>query len=178
MKKQLIVLALTLATTLSVIPAVFAAESADEAIQAFGHANPVIKDHGPEPFADKLSRLTRANRNYRAAVWTGKDLQLTVMSIPQGGEVGLEVHTDTDQFLYVVEGAGAAQMGAEQDKLDYSQPVGKGSGIFVPMGTWHNIVNTGEGDLKLFTVYAPPHHPQGTVQKTKAEADAEEEKGK
>jgi len=175
MKRSLIAVVLTFLAVLSAVPAV---TFADEPVQAFGHAAPVRKDYGPEPYVDRLFRLARKNPNYRAAVWTGKELQLTAMSIPKGGEVGLEVHVDTDQFLYVVEGTGTAMMGTASDKLDYTRPVAVGSGVFVPTGTWHNLLNTGDGDLKLFTVYAPPHHPHGTVQKTKAEADAAEEKEK
>ena len=175
MKKSFIALALALLTALSIVPATaFAAEPAAENKQACARSKPDFKDHGPEPFVEQLARLTKKNPNFRTAIWTGKELQLTVMSIPKGGEVGLEMHDDTDQFLYVVEGTGAVQMGAASDKLTYSQPVEKGSGIFVPVGTWHNITNSGDCDLKLFTVYAPPHHPHGTVQATKEIADSEE----
>jgi len=148
--------------------------SNDRAEEAVESAKIVISDYGPNPYSTNINRLAKENPNYRAAVWTGGKLQTTVMSIPKNGEVGLEIHADTDQFFYVVEGSGTVLMGPQQDKLDYSMPVRKGSAIFIPLGTWHNIINDGCGDLKLFTIYAPPHHPHGTVQGTKAIADAEE----
>jgi mannose-6-phosphate isomerase-like protein (cupin superfamily) len=148
-----------------------AAASAALAMNARTHEK---MDKGPEPYADDLAKLTRTNRNYRTAVWTGDLLQLTVMCIPAKGEIGLEVHEDTDQFIYIVEGAGKVMMGEERDSLTYCKPVGPGSAVFVPHGTWHNLVNDGSKPAKLFTVYAPPHHPHGTVHETKEIADAAE----
>jgi len=135
---------------------------------------PELADKGPEPYVTDLDRLARINPNFRTAIWTGNELQLTVMSIPPKGEVGLELHDDTDQFLYVVSGSATVLMGADRNKLDYQKTAKAGSGIFVPLNTWHNIVNTGSRPLKLFTVYAPPHHPHGTIHKTKEDADAAE----
>ena len=131
-------------------------------------------DHGPNPYVTNISRETLSNPNYRKTIWTGEHLQSTVMSIPPGGEIGLEVHLDTDQFLRVESGFGVAMMGPTQNNLNYRQPVRNDVAIFVPAGTWHNVVNTGRIPLKLYSIYAPPHHPHGTVQKTKAQADAEE----
>ncbi|MGN0529356.1 MAG: cupin domain-containing protein, partial [Eubacterium sp.] len=111
---------------------------------------------------------------YRRALWTGKHLQLTLMSIPIGGEIGLEIHPDTDQFIRIENGYGLAMMGSDKNNLNYQRPVRSGFAVFVPAGTWHNILNTGRTPLKIYTVYAPPHHPHGTVQATKAIADAEE----
>ena len=118
-----------------------------------------ISDYGPEPFVTNLDKATRQNTNYRTALWTGQHLQLTLMSIPVCGEIGLEVHPDTDQFLRIEKGNGMVMMGPA---------------VFVPAGTWHNIINTGNCSLKIYTVYAPPHHPHGTIQATKAIADMEE----
>lgn len=137
-----------------------------------GEPHPV--DYGPEPFVVDIGRVTKANPNYRTALWTGKHLQLTLMSIPAGGEIGLEVHPDTDQFLRVEQGYGLVLMGSSKDKLNLQQKVQDGYAIFVPAGTWHNVVNTGNRAIKLYTIYAPPHHPHGTVERTKAEADAKE----
>ena len=97
------------------------------------------------------------------------------MSIPVGGEIGLEVHPDTDQFLRIESGTGMAMMGPAENRLHYKRPVSAGFAVFVPAGTWHNVVNTGKRPLKIYTIYAPPHHPHGTVQATKAIADMEEE---
>lgn len=132
-----------------------------------------MSDYGPEPYVTDIDRMTRQNPNYRTALWTGDHLQLTLMSIPVGGEIGLEVHPDTDQFLRIESGRGVTMMGPEENRLNVQHPVSDGYAIFVPAGTWHNVVNTGNRPLKIYTVYAPPHHPHGTVQQTKAVADAE-----
>ena len=129
-----------------------------------------LMDRGPMPFVTELNVVASTNPNYRSTIWTGDYLQLTVMSIPLNDDIGLEVHPDTNQFLYVVEGTGCVQMGPSNDNLIYCRPVWTGNCIFVPAGTWHNVVNTGNVDLKLFTIYAPPHHPHGTLHKTKADA--------
>lgn len=134
----------------------------------------MIADHGPNPYVVDIDSATIYNTNYRTALWTGKYLQLTLMSIPVGGEIGLEVHPDTDQFLRIESGLGMAKMGNSMDNLTYQQPVSDGYAVLVPAGTWHNVVNTGNRPLKIYSLYAPPHHPHGTVQKTKAQADAEE----
>lgn len=133
-----------------------------------------INDYGPEPFVTKIDRVTLQNTNYRTALWTGEYLQLTLMCIPVGGEIGLEVHPDTDQFLRIESGSGMTMMGPAKELLNYQRPVCDGCAVFVPAGTWHNIINTGYCPLKIYTIYAPPHHPHGTVQITKAIADKEE----
>jgi len=133
-----------------------------------------LSDYGPEPFVVNINSVTGKNSNYRTALWTGMYLQLTLMSIPVGEEIGLEVHPNTDQYIRIESGAGMVQMGSSKDKLNYQKQVRENDGIFVPAGTWHNVVNIGRSSMKISSVYAPPHHPHGTVQKTKAEADAEE----
>lgn len=132
------------------------------------------KDYGPEPYIVDIDRATICNTNYRTAIWTGTYLQLTLMSIPSGGEIGLEVHPETDQFIRIETGRGLAMMGPDEYDLNYRQPVCDGYAVLVPAGTWHNIVNTGNQPLKIYTLYGPPHHPHGTIQRTKAEADAQE----
>jgi mannose-6-phosphate isomerase-like protein (cupin superfamily) len=96
------------------------------------------------------------------------------MCIPVDDEIGLEVHPDDDQVLFVESGCGVVLMGNEEDCLYFQQPVFNNSAIFVPAGTWHNVINTGDQPLKLFSIYAPPHHPWGTVYQTKADAEAAE----
>lgn len=135
---------------------------------------PMMSDHGPNPYIVDIDTATIYNTNYRTVLWTGKYLQLALMSIPAGGEIGLEVHPETDQFIRIESGLGMAKMGDSKDNLTYQQPVSDGYAVLVPAGTWHNIVNTGSRPLKVYTLYAPPHHPHGTIQKTKAQADAEE----
>ena len=130
-------------------------------------------DYGPEPFIVNIDQATRQNTNYRTALWTGQELQLTLMSIPVGGEIGREVHPETDQFLRIEGGTALVMMGPAENLLNYQRPVADGYAVFVPAGTWHNIINTGHCPLKIYTVYAPPHHPHATVHATKAVADRE-----
>ena len=133
----------------------------------------VITDHGAKPFVVDINKATISNDTYRTALWTGKYFQLTLMSIDPGDDIGLEIHPDTDQFLRVEKGTGIAQMGPAKDNLTFNQPVFDDSAIFIPAGTWHNVINTGKVPLKIYSIYAPPHHPWGTVHATKAIAEAE-----
>lgn len=136
--------------------------------------NSRITDHGPEPFCTSIEKAVCQNENFRTAIWTGENLQVTLMCIPMGGEIGLENHRDTDQFLRIESGTGAVKMGCCRDTADFKRQIGAGDAVFVPAGTWHNIVNTGTCPLKVYSVYAPPKHPKGTVHKTKSAADAAE----
>ena len=133
-----------------------------------------LTDHGPKPFVVDINKATVSNDTYRTAMWTGKNLQLTVMSIPVGQDIGLEVHHDHDQFLRVESGQGLAQMGDQKDHLYFNQPVYDDSAIFIPAGTWHNVINTGNQPLKLYSIYAPPQHPAGTIHQTREIAEAAE----
>ncbi|MCL2841040.1 MAG: cupin domain-containing protein [Defluviitaleaceae bacterium] len=128
-------------------------------------------DYGPFPYVTNIREATLENSNYRQALWTGKYLQNTLMSIPPGGDIGLEIHPDTDQFLRIEDGQGIVQMGESRNHLNFRQPVLAGYGIFIPAGTWHNVTNVGTGDLRLYSIYAPPHHPHGTIHPTKAIAE-------
>lgn len=136
-----------------------------------GHMKDVV-DFGSQPFVVNIEDATEENNFFRRALWTGEYLQLTLMSIPPGGEIGLELHPETDQFLRLEEGHGMVKMGACKEWLDYQQQIRSGDVILVPAGTWHNIINTGREPLKIYSIYAPPHHPHGTVDFTKADADA------
>ncbi len=131
-------------------------------------------DYGPDPFVTNIDKATLQNRNFRTALWTGRHLQLTLMSIPTGGEIGLEIHPETDQFIRIESGNGMVMMGPAKNRLNFQRPVSDGYAVFVPAGTWHNIINTGNRPLKIYTIYAPPHHPHGTVHATKDIADAQE----
>lgn len=131
-------------------------------------------DYGGEPYVLNINRAARVNNNYRTALWTGEHLQLTLMNIRVGGEIGLEVHLDTDQFLKIEQGNGLVKMGKDKDSLAYQKRICAGSAIFVPAGTWHNLVNAGNIPIKLYSIYAPPNHPKGAVQRTKSIADTEE----
>jgi len=93
------------------------------------------------------------------------------MSIPPGGDIGLEIHPDTDQFLRIEQGQGIVQMGRDRNHLNFRQTVFNDFAIFIPAGTWHNLTNIGNIPLRLYSIYAPPHHPPGTIHATKAIAD-------
>ncbi|WP_326511469.1 cupin domain-containing protein [Clostridium intestinale] len=134
-----------------------------------------LMDYGPEPFAGNIEEMTLENNNYRTALWTGKNLQVTLMSINVGEDIGLEVHTTHDQFLRIEEGSGIVQMGDSRENLDFQRRVKDGFAIMVPAGKWHNVINTGDTPIKLYSIYAPPQHPRGTVHQTKAIAEAAEE---
>jgi len=125
-------------------------------------------DYGPSPFIVNINDATLQNDTYRTALWTGIHLQLTLMSIPVGEDIGLEMHPNVDQFLRIEEGQGVVQMGISLNDLFIRQPVFVDSAIFIPAGTWHNLTNSGRVPLKLSSVYAPPNHPWGTVHQTNA----------
>lgn len=129
-----------------------------------------IKDYGGQPFVTNIEKVTKRNRTFRTALWTGQHLQLTLMSIDVGEDIGLEVHPHVDQFLRIEEGQGLVQMGDSKDRLDFQTRVEDDDVILVPAGKWHNVLNTGNRPLKLYSIYAPPEHPFGTVHATKAEA--------
>ncbi len=133
-----------------------------------------LQDQGPKPFVLDIDEATEDNQTFRTAIWTGEHLQVTLMSIPAGSDIGLEVHPKTDQFIRVEEGQGFVQMGKSPEQLDYTANVGDGYAIMVPAGTWHNVTNTGGKPLKVYSIYAPPQHPRGTVHLTKADAMASE----
>ncbi len=136
--------------------------------------NTMLTDYGPKPFVTNIEQATKQNNNFRTALWTGNHLQLTLMSINAGEDIGLERHPNLDQFLRIEQGQGLVKMGTSKDNLDFRRKVSDDYAIFVPAGTWHNIINTGKKPLKLYSIYAPPQHPKGTVHKTKKEAMAAE----
>lgn len=131
-------------------------------------------DHGKEPFALNLSQAAKQNNTYRTVIWTGEYLQVTLMSIDVGDDIGLEVHPEANQFTYIVDGQGLIEMGNSKEDLNYDKKGSNGFAMIVPAGTWHNITNTGDTSLKMYTIYAPPLHPFGAVEKTKGEAEARE----
>jgi mannose-6-phosphate isomerase-like protein (cupin superfamily) len=130
-----------------------------------------LRDYGPEPFVMDIEKATKQNDTFRTALWTGNHLQLTLMSIKVGEEIGLENHPNLDQFLRIEQGQGLARMGHTRENLIYQSKVFDGDAIIVPAGTWHNLINTGNIPLKLYSIYAPPQHPHGTVHRTRAEAE-------
>lgn len=132
--------------------------------------NRVLRDHGKQPYVVNIEDATKKNKTFRTAIWTGNHLQVTLMSIGVGADIGLEVHPHVDQFLRIEDGQGIVMMGDSHDHLDFERRVGEDDAIMVPAGKWHNIVNTGRKPLKLYSIYAPPEHPFGTVHRTKRDA--------
>ena len=132
-----------------------------------------IVDNGPAPIVVDIETATIENENYRTTMWTGKNLQITLMSIDTGHDIGLEVHDTHDQFLRIEQGRAKISMGPDKDKLETWQ-AGANYAVVVPAGTWHNLISTGDVPLKVYSIYAPPQHPHGTVHVTKKEADAAE----
>jgi len=133
-----------------------------------------LKDYGPDPFAVNIEKAAEQNNTFRTALWTGKHLQLTLMSINVGEDIGLEVHPNLDQFIRIEEGQGLVMMGDSKDNLDFQRRVREDYAFIIPAGKWHNLINTGNKPLKLYSIYAPPQHPHGTVHETKAIAQAAE----
>lgn len=115
-----------------------------------------------------IEQETLANETFRTVVHTGEHLQLTVMSIEPGSEIGEEVHAENDQFLRIEGGSARVELGDDVREVEDDWAV------IVPAGVRHNVVNTGTSPLKVYSIYAPPHHPDGTVHATKADADADE----
>ncbi len=133
-----------------------------------------LKDYGPEPFVVNIDEATKQNTTYRTALWTGDNLQVTLMSIKPGEDIGLEIHPELDQFIRIEEGQGLIKMGDRKDNLDFQESVYDDFAIVIPAGKWHNLINTGSQPLKLYSIYAPPQHPYGTVHETKADAEEAE----
>jgi len=121
-----------------------------------------------------IETLTLENTNFRTVVFTGGHTQLTLMRIPPGEEIGWEMHGHLDQFIRIEQGEGRLDLGRTKDRVDENHEVRDDWAVIVPAGTWHNVVNTGAQDLKLYSLYSPPEHPDGTVHRTKADADAAE----
>lgn len=128
------------------------------------------KDHGKKPYVINIEDATKENNNYRTTIWTGEKLQVTVMSIQPGDDIGLEVHEGIDQFLRIEEGKGLCKMGDAEDNLTFVKEVSDDDAIFVPADMWHNVENIGDKPLKLYTLYAGPDHVPGTVHPTHQDA--------
>ena len=120
-------------------------------------------------FVADIEKLTEENTDFRRVLYTGKKMQLVLMSLKAGEEIGEEVHEDRDQFFRVEQGSGEVLIDGKRT------PVKADDAIIVPAGARHNVVNTGKQPLQLYTLYGPPEHKEGTVRVTKAQADALEE---
>lgn len=133
------------------------------------------KDLGNKPTVINIHNETLCNENFRTAIWTGKHLQATLMSIPCGGEIGLEIHENLDQLLKIESGQANVYMGKNKNCITFMGTVNQNYAILIPAGTWHNVINACQQPLKMFSVYAPPQHPFGTVHKTKFDSDLAED---
>ena len=121
-------------------------------------------------YVGPIEKATQENEDFRQVLFTGKHLQLVVMSLQPKEELGNEVHEQVDQFFRIEEGGAKFVLSGTEEHL-----VGAGGAVVVPAGTYHNVINTSPTEpLKLYTIYTPPQHPDGTVHKTKAEAEAAE----
>ncbi|MBP7342586.1 MAG: cupin domain-containing protein [Deltaproteobacteria bacterium] len=134
------------------------------------------KDFGREPWVVDIEDATVKNKNFRTALWTGQNLQMTVMSIKPGGEIGLEKHDSGDQFIRVEKGHARVVMGESRDKMTFDKTVSDDWAIFIPAGFWHNIINTGKNSLKVYVIYAPPEHAAGAIHKTFEESEADHDR--
>ena len=123
---------------------------------------------------DDIEKATVDNETFRTVLFTGKHTQLTVMSLAPGEEIGWESHSTHDQFIRLEQGQALVEFGRTEDAVDETHDVGDDWALIVPSGVWHNVVNTGDEELKLYSLYSPPEHPDGTIHRTKAEADAAE----
>ncbi len=121
-----------------------------------------------------IETSTIDNDTFRTVLFTGQSLQLTVMSLQPGEEIGAEVHPGLDQFIRIEQGRAEVVMGRSEHDQSEIHHLEDEWAVIIPAGTWHNVINCGDSMLKLYSVYAPPEHPQGTVLHTKAEADAAE----
>lgn len=131
-------------------------------------------DYGPNPCILRVEEMAEQNKNFRTAVWTGCHVQMTLMCIPPCEDIGWEMHPDTDQIIRVEHGKAIVMMGSCKGRPEFQNEMCPGDAVFIPAGTWHNIMNPERCPLKLSSVYAPPRHPWGTVHQTKMDANKRE----
>ncbi len=130
-----------------------------------------LRDYGSEPYVINIEKAANQNYNYRLALWTGNYLQLTLMNINAKEDIGLEMHPNVDQFIRIEESEGLIMIGDSKDRLWFQERVFADYVILIPAGKWHNLINIGCTPLKLYSIYAPPEHPHGTIHKTKEDAE-------
>lgn len=121
-----------------------------------------------------IERETLENDTFRTVLFTGEHAQLTVMRLAPGEEIGRERHDGIDQFIRIEKGEGRLELARSEDGADETHDVRADWAMIIPAGVWHNVVNTGPGELKLYSLYTPPEHRPDTVHRTKAESDAAE----
>ena len=138
------------------------------------YKNEMSGDLGNKPTIINIHKEVCSNTYFRKAIWTGDYLQVTVMSIPAGGEIGLELHDNLDQFIRIEYGLASVYMGKTKQDVKFIGNANPDYAVLIPAGTWHNIINEQSKPLKVYSIYAPPQHPIGTIHKTKFEADLAE----
>ena len=121
-----------------------------------------------------VEKETLANETFRTVIYTGDHTQLTVMRLGPGEDIGREAHDNLDQFIRIEQGKARIELGTSEEGIDETHDVEDDWAAIIPAGIWHNVVNTGSEDLKLYSLYSPPEHPDGTVHKTRTESDAAE----
>lgn len=126
-----------------------------------------MPDYGPAPVVIDIEDAAERNDAFRTALWTGSHLQLTLMSINVGEDIGVEAHPDVDQFIRIEDGEGLVRIGNGREEPSLQRRVESDDVIIIPAGTWHNVINTGNEPLKISSIYAPPQHPHGAVQRTR-----------
>jgi mannose-6-phosphate isomerase-like protein (cupin superfamily) len=120
-------------------------------------------------FVTDIEKDTVGNKNFRKVLYTGKNSQLVLMSLKPGENIGMETHSDVDQFFRVDSGSGKVVINGNETKIK------DGFAVVVPQGAEHDVINTGKDDLKLYSIYSPPHHEDGTIHKSKEEAESSDE---
>ena len=119
-------------------------------------------------YVTNIERDTTRNDDFRRVLFTGPNTQLVLMTLKPGEEIGAETHDGHDQFFRIESGRGVVQLGGTEHKLE------DGSAVVVPAGVKHNVINRGDAPLRLYTLYSPPEHPDGTVHRTKQDAEKAE----
>ena len=125
-----------------------------------------IKDKGNYPYIFSFGNMSRDCTAFREAFWTGEHMQLVRMNIPAGEDIGKEIHEDTDQLITVTDGKAEVLMGRGENRMSHLGELRNGDSVIIPAGHWHNIINRGSSPLKIISIYSPPHHPYGTMQKS------------
>jgi mannose-6-phosphate isomerase-like protein (cupin superfamily) len=125
-------------------------------------------------WVNDIEQFTAQNTNFRSVLYTGEHSQLTVMSLKPGEEIGNELHAGVDQFIRIERGRGKVTFSNNENEIQEEYEVQPDWAAIIPAGIWHNVVNIGDEDLKLYSIYSPANHPRGVVHATKADADAAE----
>lgn len=127
-------------------------------------------DFQQKPFVINIEDAVKQNESYRQAIWSGSQLQVFVMAIGANDESGMEIHRDIDQFIRIESGEGLCKMGPEKDVVNFERTLEENDAIFIPANTWHNIINTSGEPLRLYTIYSGKQFAEGTVHKTRFDA--------